>query len=355
LDWLLGATLTVTAKNQSKAYGAALPTLTASYTGFVNGDTTNSLTTLATVTTTATATSNVSTYPITASGAVSTNYAFNYVGGTLTVTQSLTSATVSSSANPALPGANVTFTATLAAVSPGVGTPSGSVNFRIDGSIAGSGTLSGGVATYSTSTLTHGTHTVAIEYAGTVNFVGVTNSLASAENINTPPVAGNDTISRYPTQDVKVRLSTLLANASDADGDTLGITVSSTSANGGTVTVVGDWVFYTPAAGFTNADSYTYTVTDGHGGSATGTVTVAILVDNAPGQNLVITNLGNGSFQINGSGIPGRTYRMQYTDSLTPPSWQTFSDGTVTADATGAFQYTDATGSDSRYYRSVSP
>ena len=30
--------LTITASNQTKAYGAALPTLTATYSGFVNGD-----------------------------------------------------------------------------------------------------------------------------------------------------------------------------------------------------------------------------------------------------------------------------------------------------------------------------
>ena len=310
------ATLTVTANNQSKAYGAALPTLTASYSGFVNGDNTNNLTALASVTTTATATNNVGTYPITASGASSTNYSFNYIGGTLTVTQSFTTGVVSSSANPALPGASVTFTMTLAAVAPGAGAPSGTVYFRIDGSIVGSGALSGGAATYSTSSLTHGTHTVVAEYAGDQNFVGLTNSLAPVQNINTPPVAGSVTISRYPTQGVKVSLATLLASDSDADGDPLTINVSSTSAYGGTITVSNGWVFYTPTAGFTNADSFTYTVTDGHGGSAIGTVTVAIAVDNSPGQNLVITSLGGGSFLINGSGIPGRTYRMQSTDSL---------------------------------------
>ena len=37
--------LTITADDQTKVYGAALPTLTASYTGFVNGDTAASLTT----------------------------------------------------------------------------------------------------------------------------------------------------------------------------------------------------------------------------------------------------------------------------------------------------------------------
>jgi hypothetical protein len=80
------ATLTVTANNATKAYGAANPALTMSYGGFVNGDTAASLTTAPTVSTTATAASAVGTYAITASGAVSANYTFSYVNGTLTVT-----------------------------------------------------------------------------------------------------------------------------------------------------------------------------------------------------------------------------------------------------------------------------
>jgi hypothetical protein len=193
------------------------------------------------------------------------------------------------------------------------------------------------------------------EYAGSLNFAGTTNSLAPNQVIDTPPVAGNDTIERYPTQGVKVRLSTLLANDSDADSDTLTPSVSSTSANGGTVTVSGGWVFYTPAAGFTSTDSFTYTVTDGRGGSAIGTVTIAIKVDDEAGQNLTATDLGNGSFLIRGSGIPGRSYRLQYSDSLTPPNWQDLAGGSVTADSTGVFEFTDTAGASSRYYRSVYP
>src|SRR6185436_19073552 len=63
------AALTVTAENATKAYGTANPTLTVSYSGFVNGDTAASLTTAATASTTATATSAAGTYPITATGA----------------------------------------------------------------------------------------------------------------------------------------------------------------------------------------------------------------------------------------------------------------------------------------------
>ena len=82
------ASLTITADPQTKLYGAALPTLTASYSGFVNGDTTASLTTQPTISTTATAASHVSSVPytITATGAVDSDYSIAYVSGNLTVT-----------------------------------------------------------------------------------------------------------------------------------------------------------------------------------------------------------------------------------------------------------------------------
>jgi hypothetical protein len=78
--------LMITADDRSKAYGAALPTLTASYDGLVNGDTSASLTTAPTLSTTATAASHVNTYTITASGAADSDYTISYVNGTLTVT-----------------------------------------------------------------------------------------------------------------------------------------------------------------------------------------------------------------------------------------------------------------------------
>jgi len=68
------APLTITANNASKVYGAALPTFTANYSGFVNGDTAASLTTPVSLTTIATASSAVGSYTITASGAVDANY-----------------------------------------------------------------------------------------------------------------------------------------------------------------------------------------------------------------------------------------------------------------------------------------
>src|SRR5262249_60374724 len=80
------AAVTVTANNDPRAYGAANPAFTVSYSGFVNGDTASCITTAPALTTTATAASGVGTYPITATGAASANYTFTYVNGTLTVT-----------------------------------------------------------------------------------------------------------------------------------------------------------------------------------------------------------------------------------------------------------------------------
>ena len=71
--------------------------------------------------------------------------------GNLVVSQSSTTTTLTSSANPSATGASVTFTATVAAVSPGSGTPTGSVTFKADArrSSAPPSTLTAGVATVS--------------------------------------------------------------------------------------------------------------------------------------------------------------------------------------------------------------
>jgi len=84
------APLRVTAANVSRPYGTANPTLTAIYSGFVNGDTaTTALTGSPTLSSTATVTSTVGAYPITvvAGTLKATNYSFTFVNGTLTVTR----------------------------------------------------------------------------------------------------------------------------------------------------------------------------------------------------------------------------------------------------------------------------
>ncbi|WP_202703524.1 MBG domain-containing protein, partial [Flavobacterium sp. UGB4466] len=89
------ATLSVTADNKTKKYGAVNPDLTVSYSGFVNGDTAGSLTTAPSVATSAVASSPAGSYDITVSGGTSGNYDFTYVNGTLTVNKAQLTVTAS--------------------------------------------------------------------------------------------------------------------------------------------------------------------------------------------------------------------------------------------------------------------
>ena len=84
------APLIITADSLSMPFGGAVPALTASYAGFVNGETPASLTTPAHLSTAATSNSPAGAYAITAFGASSSDYAIGYVDGTLTVAPPVT-------------------------------------------------------------------------------------------------------------------------------------------------------------------------------------------------------------------------------------------------------------------------
>ncbi len=67
----------------------------------------------------------------------------------------------------------------------------------------------------------------------------------------------------------------LLANDSDLDADTLSI-VSVQGAVNGTVSLVGGNVVFTPTSGYVGTASFTYTLSDGRGGSDTATVNLLV-------------------------------------------------------------------------------
>jgi hypothetical protein len=96
---------------------------------------------------------------------------------TQTVNRAASRTVVTTSGTPATAGSTVTFTATVSAVAPGAGTPAGSVVFTIDGvAVSGQVTLTAGTATYSTNTLTIGTHVVSARFAGDTNFTASTSA-----------------------------------------------------------------------------------------------------------------------------------------------------------------------------------
>ena len=96
-------------------------------------------------------------------------------------------------------------------------------------------------------------------------------------------VSGNPGENRFPTAqaDSATTLSgaaltiNVLANDSDPDGDLLSVAGFTQPAHG-TVTQVSGGLRYTPASGYAGADSFTYTISDGRGGTATATVSVTV-------------------------------------------------------------------------------
>ena len=347
--------LTITAQNTNKVYGAPLPAFTASYSGFVNGDTPTSLDSRPVLSTTANASSAVGSYPINLSGAADGDYYIANVPGTLTITPAATTNLVTSSTNPSLPGQPVTFTSVPGAVPPGAGIPTGTVQFKIDGTNAGAPvSLSSGVARYTNSTLAHGVHMVAAEYAGDGNFLRSTNLLSPGQVIDRAPVVSPYTIERDPSGGTKVSIVTLVSNAFDADGDIIVFAgVDALSANGGIVASNAGWITYTPAPGFTNSDTFNYAVIDGWVAPVTGLVTVLVRTNNGPSPNLSITGPSDGFFSIFGDGVPNRMYRIQSADFMDSTNWQSL--GTSLADPFGIFLFSDTNGTPQRFYRSVYP
>ena len=193
--------------------------------------------------------------------------------------------------------------------------------------------------------------------------VVVTNSCGSATSSkavlawNHAPVATPDVIERFAAGGIRVRASLLAANDTDEDGDSLAVVgVSLTSAAGGMVGLDNGWIHYQPPAGFTNTDTFAYTVSDGHCyGWSAGVVTVQTRGDDTPVSRLTIDSAGDGSYQIGVDGRPGATYRLQYCENPSKADWQDLAAGT--ADAFGVFQYNyqPPTNAPVRFYRAVWP
>ena len=362
------ATLTVTADNLSRAFGATNPVFTVTYTNFVNSETlgTSDVVGSPALTTGADTNSDVGPYAITNSTGTlaSTNYTFSLVNGTLTVTNALSTNVVTADVNPALPGATVTLTSTLNAIAPSMAVPGGAVQFLTNGTAYGSPvTLTNGAAAIAISTLPHGSNTVEADFAGTTNLAGGTNILGSTNTlsvlINTPPVAGTANYQRPAGTPLTIKITDLLTNATDADGDTITLaSVSATSTNGATIMNDGTYLHYLPPS--TNgdvADTFLYSVSDTFGATNQGTVMVSVFTNNGPSVNITgMTTMPNGTALISFAGIPNRTYLIEATTNVSPTIiWTTLS--TNTAGTNGLFQYndTDSTNFPTRYYRTATP
>ena len=165
-----GQSISFTASVAAVAPGTGTPTGSVT---FFDGSTT-----LKTVTLTAGAATYTTTKLVTGQHTITAAYNGNSTFAistsaalTQTVNQDHTSTVVTASADPSVYGHSVTFTATVKAASPGSGTPTGSVTFMDGLTALGSATLSGGKASFKTSSLAAGSQAITAVYGGDGNFI----------------------------------------------------------------------------------------------------------------------------------------------------------------------------------------
>lgn len=159
---------------------------------------------------------------------------------------------------------------------------------------------------------------------------------------NSPPRPGKDALGTASGVPAASPIVKLLANDSDPDNDPLTISgADQTSTQGGTVAIDGENVVYSPPAGFSGADQFYYTVSDGKGGTARGVVTVSVAPDDRVVQYDVQVIATAGSTVVRFFGIPGLPYIIQCADAVTGP-WRDLSPP-IAAGPTGLVEYLDTT------------
>jgi DNA/RNA endonuclease G (NUC1) len=135
------------------------------------------------------------------------------------------------------------------------------------------------------------TYTPAPDFNGTDSFTYTVNdghdaTATAAVNVTVKPV--NDAPTAVNDEDVTVvedsgaNTVLVLGNDTDVDGDALAVSAVTQGSHGSVVNNSSS-VSYTPAADYNGSDSFTYTTTDGHGGTSTANVIVNVTpVNDAP-------------------------------------------------------------------------
>src|SRR5712692_3395052 len=119
----------------------------------------------------------VGAHSVTASYGGDTNFNPSSSSGlSQTVNKGPTTVTAISSANPSVFGQGVTFTAAVAPAAPGAGSPTGTVTFQDGATSLGTSGIINGQASFTTSSLAVGSHSVTTVYNGDGNFNGASSA-----------------------------------------------------------------------------------------------------------------------------------------------------------------------------------
>ncbi|MDX2232072.1 MAG: Ig-like domain-containing protein [Leptolyngbyaceae cyanobacterium bins.349] len=171
---------------------------------------------------------------------------------------------------------------------------------------------------------------------------------------NRLPIAGNDTVFINAGTSATITAPGVLANDTDPDGNPLTASLLTNAAQG-TVTLNGNGSFvYTPNAGATGTDSFTYVANDGVGNSAPATVTIRV---NAPPTAVNDTYTAAIGSTLNVAQLQGVLANDTDDSGALAASVVTGpTQGTLTLNPNGSFTYVPnagATGTDSFVYRAT--
>src|SRR4029077_9655172 len=106
---------------------------------------------------------------------------------------------------------------------------------------------------------------------------------------NHPPVAMADSYSGTQDTPLTIAAPGVLANDTDADGDALTAVLVAPTAHGAPALNANGGFGYTPAAGFSGVDGFTYKANDGKDDSSVATVTITIAATAAPQADVVVS------------------------------------------------------------------
>ena len=155
---------------------------------------------------------------------------------------------------------------------------------------------------------------------------------------------------------VVIREADVLDEASDPDQDVLGVAnVSPSTPNHGTVMRGGGMIVYRPAPGFSGTDSFPVVIRDVHGATVDGLVSVIVPdgeLENLQPDPLRLESISDGGRELVFRGIPGFTYTVQQSHSLT--GWEDVA--VVLADPNGVIRWTlPPVAAEAVFYRLVIP
>jgi len=191
----------------------------------------------------------------------------------VTVSQSPTTLGLLSNVNPSTFGQSVTFTAT---VFPGTGSgETGIVTFFDQGNPVGTGSVSNGQATLTTSSLTVGTHPVTATYAGDTNFVGSSTTTTISQVVNKAPTSLSLGSSLNPSASGQSVTFTATVHPTTGSGETGTVTFFDNGTSIGTGGVSGGTATFTTSS--LGVGSHPISATYGGDGSFAGSSTSSAL------------------------------------------------------------------------------